>query len=369
MDAALLTKGAFWNDPTPFAAGGIPDLPALSGHVLFETSGSTGKPKWVAISKTALLTSAAAVNRHLEIDTGSHWGLALPLNHVGGFGVAARAYQAGCRLSAFTRRWNAPEFTDWLARHSITHTTLVPAQVHDLVSAGCVAPPDIKAIVVGGGQLDTSSGQAARHLGWPVLASYGMTECSSQIATQDLELLNSPYQPAPIRILPIWKTSVDEMGRLEISGPALFSGYLINGEYFPRQTETHVTSDKVTLDGKFLTPLGRTDSIVKILGELVDPEAIEKELVDLSEGDLILGNFAIVAIPDSRRGHFLQPVFESKSAADNATPALTEYNRTAPGFRRLRDSVILPSIPRSGLGKLLRRDLTKFAESWLNGPD
>ncbi|RYD33092.1 MAG: long-chain fatty acid--CoA ligase, partial [Verrucomicrobiaceae bacterium] len=62
MDAALLTGEAFWNDPRPFATGAVPDVPELEGHVLFETSGSSGNPKWVALSKRALLVSAAAVN-------------------------------------------------------------------------------------------------------------------------------------------------------------------------------------------------------------------------------------------------------------------------------------------------------------------
>ena len=150
MDPSLLTSNGFWSDPTPFGYGPVPDLPELRGHVLFETSGSSGTPKWVALSKPALLASAAAVNRHLDVNTRSRWGLALPLHHVGGFGVAARAYQAGAEMSIYPGKWNAADFRAWLDRENITHTSLVPTQVHDLVSANLVSPTPLRTIVVGG---------------------------------------------------------------------------------------------------------------------------------------------------------------------------------------------------------------------------
>ncbi|MES2474668.1 MAG: AMP-binding protein, partial [Verrucomicrobiota bacterium] len=177
MDTALLTSRAFWEDATPVMAGDR----ELVGHVLFETSGSTGSPKWIALSKEALLISAQAVNAHLQVTKHSCWGLALPTHHVGGFGVAARAWQAGCRMAVFAGKWNPSLFREEMAAHQVTHTSLVPTQVHDLVQAKLAAPASLRAIVVGGGHLDEATGQAARDLGWPVLASYGMTEACSQI--------------------------------------------------------------------------------------------------------------------------------------------------------------------------------------------
>ena len=77
MDATLLTDRRFWSDATPITAsafpGLLPHIAELKSHVLFETSGSTGAPKWIALSKAALLTSAAAVNAHLGINASSCW--------------------------------------------------------------------------------------------------------------------------------------------------------------------------------------------------------------------------------------------------------------------------------------------------------
>lgn len=356
MDATLLTRRDFWDDETP----ALPGDPRLAGHVLFETSGSSGVPKQVALSKSALLVSAAAVNRHLGVTADSCWGLALPTRHVGGFGVAARAFEAGCRFQELKTRWDAETFAAWLKENAVSHTSLVPTQVHDLVTAELTAPGCLQAIVVGGGHLDQATGRRARDLGWPVLASYGMTEAGSQIATQSPAVLGSPYEPAPIPLLPIWDARVGETGALEISGPALFSGYVVDGTFTPRESDWHVTSDRAELAGRGLTPLGRLDSLVKVLGELVDPEAIERELVLLSHGRLSPLDLAVVAVPDARTEHRLVPVFLSSVDPQTAAFLLADYNAQAPGFRRLTKPVFLSSITRSQIGKPLRSAIAQI---------
>lgn len=365
MDATVLSHGDFWRDATPFAAGGFPEtipaLPELRNHVLFQTSGSTGVPKWIALSKHALIVSATAVNRHLHVTHHACWGLALPIHHVGGFGVAVRAFQAGCRFETFAGRWEARAFATWLAECQVTHTSLVPTQVHDLVAAGLHAPQSLRAIVVGGGHLDAATGQAARNLGWRVLASYGMTEAASQIATQPLAALDAPYQPAPIPLLPIWRAETTSDGKLRIAGPALFSGVLVRENdrwiFKPRAGEWHETDDRVRLENEGITPLGRADTRVKVLGELVDLEMIERELVDLSEGRLAPGEFVVAAVPDARAQHALVPVFDAAVDRGFIATVLAAYAGQAPGFRRLREAVMLVDFPRSSLGKPCRADI------------
>lgn len=362
--AALVTR-SFWIETTPFSAGNfpgkIPALPELRGHVLFETSGSSGMPKWIALSKTALLASAAAVNRHLGVTRTSCWGLALPLHHVGGFGVAARAHEAGCRFARFDWRWDAAAFAAWLTENEVTHTSLVPTQVHDLVRAGIRTRHSLRALVVGGGHLDVETGLAARALGWPVLASFGMTEAASQIATQELSVLEDNYQPAPMPVLPIWQAETTPDQKLRIAGPALFTGMLLleNGAWSlrPRAGPWHQTNDRVLLDDGRLTPLGRADLRVKVLGELVDLETIEQELAVMSGGRLSPGTFVVAALPDPRAEHRLVPVFDASVDPDVMRNALSEHARQAQGFRRLCPPVTLAPFPRSPLGKPGRAEI------------
>jgi len=362
MDPTLLTNPAFWTDPEPLTADGLPvAVPGLLGHILFETSGSSGSAKQVAISKQALLISAVAVNARLQVSENSAWGLALPPQHVGGFGVLARAYEAACELKVFRQRWEANAFREWLKRSAVSHTSLVPTQVHDLVKSGLTPPNCLTAVVVGGGPLGVATGQAARDLGWPVLASFGMTEAGSQIATHGLEQLEAPYQSAPLPLLPIWNARVSAGDLLEISGPALFSGYVIGGKFIPRAEVWHVTSDRVALANKLLVPLGRADTLVKILGELVDPVQVEREL--LQAGQLTEGSFAVVAIPDARAGFILVPLFEAAADPAAIAKAVENYNKTAPGFRRLAPAAALAKLPRGGLGKIRRAELAAIYQT------
>lgn len=358
MEASLLTRAEFWESDTPVFMGGGPDAD-VPGLVFFRTSGSTGTPKWIGLGRRALLVSAAAVNRHLDVTATSCWALVLPVDHVGGFGVAARVFESGCRFAEFGRKWNAADFAGWLASAGATHLSLVPTQVHDLVAAGLRAPECLRAIVVGGGVLPEATGRAARSLGWPVLASYGMTETASQVATQGLELLDVPYVPLPVPLLPCWEARVDDDGRILLKGDALFRGMLLaegdGWKYEERRSEWHLTSDAGRIEGRDLFLTGRADTRVKILGELVDPVAVEAELLAFSSRkDLV-----VVAVPDARSGHRLVLVHEGDRAM--IAEAMAAYHAVCPGFRRLTAVVSVAVIPRSPLGKPLRQVLSQMA--------
>lgn len=360
MEASALIRPGFWESTEPVALAGGP-LPAEApGLVFFRTSGSSGEPKWIGLSRCALLGSAEAVNRHLGVGACDCWALALPLEHVGGFGVAARSWVAGCRLEVFGRKWNAPDFVGWLGGVGATHLSLVPTQVHDLVAAGLRAPAGLRAVVVGGGALADAAGRAARALGWPVLASYGMTEAASQVATMDPGLLDAPYFSGPLELLPCWEARVGDDGRIALRGAPLFEGAIVRHgaewKYEERRGEWFVTSDCGVVEGRRLTMSGRADTRVKILGELVDPLAVEAELAAR-----ISGAFAVIAAADARAGHRLVLVREASTDPSQVAAALAAYHGTCPGFRRVGEVVTVAEIPRGPLGKPLRGELARIA--------
>ncbi len=367
IESEFLRSAGFWEDAGCFVAGewegempGVPD-----GSVLFKTSGSTGEGKWILVSKKALLVSAKAVNSWLEVGTGSKWGLALPLNHVGGFGVVARSYSAGCGLSVFDGKWDAGRFAEWVGSEGVSHVSLVPTQVYDLVRGGFRAPDCLAAVVVGGGRLENSLGQAARDAAWPVLASYGMTETCSQIATQEIQLLGSPYVESPMKILPVWSVRRTESGLLEVKGDALFSGTLVKRndgwDFKERESGWFTTGDRIKLEGDCLVPAGRADSLVKIMGELVDTEAVERRFLEMAGGRVPKEGFAVVAVKDARREHVLVAVFEK--SISQAAGCFAEYQALAPGVERFDRSVTVERLPRTSLGKLRRGELAEIFRS------
>ena len=370
MDRSSYISPSFWNDSANCVLGGvlnqIPDLGDLGGSVIFKTSGSTGTPKWVVHAKQAMLVSAKAVNTWLGVDQQSKWGLALPIDHVGGFSILARAYQSSCGLVEFEGKWNASTFTQWLGSENVTHVSLVPTQLYDLVEASLKAPSHLRAVVVGGGRLTDALGQAARDLGWPVLASYGMTEAGSQIATQSMDQLNQPFRESALEILPIWRVECDADERLSISGDALFKGYIFEegntARFEPLLGKKFLTHDLGMVSGNCLKPLGRMDSFVKVLGVLVDIESVERRFLEIAAGRVNPEKFAVIALPDQRKEHVLVAVFEGEIAAD----CVENYQRVTPGIEQLEQSLSFPSFPRSSLGKLRRMELVKMCERLLN---
>ncbi len=361
MDHSTFISASFWEESTNCVVAGsldgIPDLGLTGGAVIFKTSGSTGAPKWVVHEKQAMLVSARAVNAWLGVDPTSKWGLALPIDHVGGFAILARVFQAGCGLVAFEEKWDAEKFHSWISNESVTHVSLVPTQVHDLVRAELSAPKSLRIVVVGGGRLSETIGQAARDLGWPVLASYGMTEAGSMLATQAVSSLTRPFYEGGLEILPIWKVESDADDRLIISGEALFHGYLVQEEggvrFEPILSKQFLTNDRGAVSGTHLTPLGRMDALVKVLGVLVDIEAVERRFLDVAAGRVSPEKFALIALPDPRNEHVLAAVFEGGIPAG----CVEDYEKSAPGLERISQVFQLEKFPRSSLGKLRRGEL------------
>lgn len=309
----------------------------LPGHVWLATSGSTGALKLVGLSKRALLASAAAVNRHLDSHSDDIWCCVLPTFHVGGLGIHARAFASGARVIAAP--WDPRRF----ASVEMTLASLVPAQVSDLVRERLSAPRELRAIVVGGGALDPELYRAARELGWPLLPSYGLTECCSQVATATLE---SPE----LVLLDHFEARVEEDGRLAFRGESLLTGYATEQEFVdPKIAGWFVTEDVGSVEGRRLRVEGRSSDFVKIGGESVDLQRLAAIVASIAGV-----HAAVVAVPDARLGQVIHLIVDEKVDGDEVASAFSE--RVHP-FERPRRIHCVREIPRSSLGKLMRREL------------
>jgi len=309
-----------WGSQDPVVLGGeVKNFPdAVTGCVLFQSSGSSGKKKWVAIHRESLEWSARRVIEYLSMGREDVCGLALPTHHVGGFGLVARSHFSGARLARYEEKWNAKGFASWMAEERVTVSSLVPTQVVDLVSGFIEAPASVRSVIVGGGAFSESLALRAQELGWPVLASYGMTETSSQVATGNVG--------GGIPLLPGWEAKL-KGERLALKGGGLLEGYLEDGEFYdPKVDGWFLTSDRVVLEGGGLRVLGRADRQVKILGELVDLDVLEEEWRVFLERDV-----ALVALPDQRRGVTLW------LAVTGGDQGIQERNESLPGLEKLKN--------------------------------
>jgi o-succinylbenzoate---CoA ligase len=303
---------------------------SLTGHVLLATSGSTGAIKLVALSKDAILASAAAVNARLEATSNDFWCAVLPHFHVGGLGIWARAGLSGARVVSMP--WDPVMF----AHTEATLASLVPAQVHDLLQHDAEPPPRLRAVLVGGGAFDPGLEARAIARGWPVLASYGMSEAASTVAVRDVLLAHI-------------EARAEGGGRLAFRGSSLFTGYVTeDGLVDPKRDGWFLSEDIGEVDGRVLRVEGREGELIKIGGESVDLKRLDRIADEAARA--CGGDAGVAAVADERLGRVIHLAVTAEGIAER-------FNESVLPFERARAVHRIAAIPRSPLGKILRARL------------
>lgn len=325
---------------------------AFKGHVWLASSGTTGQFKLVGLDKNALLASAQAVNTHLQSPSQDIWLNPLPDFHVGGLGVWARAYLSGAQVIPLESSWDPKAFHDISAAKGATLSALVPTQVFDLVTKKLRAPASFRAIIVGGGALSDSLYTEAKALGWPILPSYGMTECGSQIATAAINHGNS------LQILPHLQVKIDEESRICVKGSSLFTAYLNEqGIIDPKVDGWYTTSDLGVVQGNTLQMRGRVDDFIKISGELVSMARLEAILNNIKLKCPTESDLALIAMPDQRLGFAIHLAVTKHESHEKKI--IEEYQKQVLPFEAIRQIHIVDEIPRSALNKVMRDSLIR----------
>lgn len=344
--------------------------------VWIASSGSTGdlksSLKLVALSRSALLSSARAVNQHLQVSSSDIWAQVLPEYHVGGLGIEIRAGLSGARVvkALQNEKWDPVYFLKLVEKQDITLASLVPTQVFDLLQLKRTPPKSLRAILVGGAALSSDLYSEARSAGWPVLPSYGMTEACSTVAAASLESLRgSPGKFPEFEILSHIEAELGSTSCLLVRGPSLLTGFARwtteagNRSLVWMDPKTsdgwYETEDICELTPKGLKVLGRKTEFLKILGEGVSLPKLETVLA------LILKSYGcspqiatIVALAHPRDGWELQLVTEQALSAEQAHQIFESYNQKVMPFERLRSSRSVLQIPRTDLGKIKKSHLT-----------
>lgn len=342
----------------------VAQLPALTSHIWLSTSGTTQRRKYklVALSKEAFLNSATASNIHLESSSDDIWLNVLPFFHVGGISIHARAFVSGARVvtSELWKKWQVDQFYNEMERAQATLCSLVPTQVFDLVQSGLPSPQHLRAVLVGGGALNQDLYFKARDLGWPLLPTYGMTECCSQVATASLASLNQKTYPK-LELLGHVNGRVSAEEYLELSSSSLLSGWCLidsAGSTYedPKEDGWYRTQDRAEVHGRTLVVKGRSKDQVKIGGELVNLAHLQSRL----EQQMIEFSFNVTTIllfaPSSRLGHEVILVSEEKDleAVEKLTVA---FNQRVLPYERIRQMYLVDHIPRTALGKVQTAEL------------
>lgn len=323
------------------AAAGLPSEVPAGTAVVVTTSGSTGYPKSVALSRSALTSSALATAQ--RIGSGA-WLLALPGTYVAGVQVMVRALVAGRDPAILAGSFTPDTFTAAASamaaseggRRVPTFTSLVPAQVQTLVDAGetdaavARALASFEAVLVGGQALPPSLAERAAALGARIVRTYGSTETSGGCVYD-----GSPLEDVRLRIAD---------GEVQIGGPTLADGYLGDPELtaaaFVRDADGsrwYRTGDTGDLQDGMLRITGRRDNVIVSGGVNVSLDRVEQTVRTVPG----LAGAVVVPAADERWGAASVVVLSRRALADRSEPDLLADLRRVVG-----DAVGAPARPR-----------------------
>lgn len=271
------------------------------------TSGSSGEAKAVVHSVANHLYNAAGSAANIPLGPADAWLVALPLSHVAGLSILFRTLGSGaCALFADSGAFLTADDPAARLLPSATHVSLVETQLRRLlqVPGWQALTRRVRAALIGGSALSAPLLRRARDAGLPVCASYGCTEMASQVAT------TRPGDPretfagaAPV--LPHREVSLSTDGEILLGGRTLCLGYLERERVRPAAGADgwFASGDLGRLDGNRLSVTGRRDARFISGGENIQPEEVERALL---EHPAVLAAVC-VAVPD--------PEFGSRPAA------------------------------------------------------
>lgn len=260
------------------------------------TSGSSGDPVGVVLGAEAVRWSAEQTAARLG--SPSAWVLALPLTHVAGLMVLARAVVTGATLTRCRRDDGVPlaravhDAADQAqatprrraAEPSSSAISLVPTQLRRLLAEDPGALRRFGHVLVGGAALDPGLRQQAQDAGVHVVASYGMTQTCGGFVHDGVPLAGA-------------ELSLDSSGLISVDGPMLARAYR-GPQHDEPLARPFTTGDVGRWEDGRLVVVGRADDVVTTGGVSVPLTAVDA----LLRGHPDVSDAAAVAIPDAEWG-------------------------------------------------------------------
>ncbi|HEY6709066.1 MAG TPA: AMP-binding protein [Actinomycetota bacterium] len=303
------------------------------------TSGTGGAPKLVELGADAIAWSAEATSGSLDAGPGDRWLCCVPTHGVAGLAVVARAWRTGLPVEVHDRFDPAAVAG---AAGWATLVSLVPTQLRRLLAAGDQAAR-FRRVLLGGGPVPAALDADAAARGVQVVRTYGLTETFGGMAHDGHPLAGA-------------EVGSDPEGELLVRGPMLFRRY--RGD--PARTAAALrdgwlhTGDlgRIAPDGR-LTVLGRRDDLIISGGVNVHPDEVEAVLATHPG----VAEVAVAGRADPEWGQRVTAVVVPR---DPRNPPSLDDLRGYAGERLAaakvpRELTLVPSLPRTASGKLLRR--------------
>ncbi len=295
---------------------------------------------------------------------------ALPLYHIFALTIC---YLMGARLGAMNLLIPNPRdlrgFVKTLSRHRVNMFPAVNTMFNALANDPEFARLDFSGLVVsnGGGMAvqEATASSWLRVTGCPVIEGYGLSETSPVATSNRIDsqtFTGSIGLPLPSTDIAIRDDSGNDVplgtaGEICIRGPQVMAGYWQR----PDETASVMTDDGYFKSGDigvmdkrgYVKIVDRKKDMVLVSGFNVYPTEIE-QVVNLHPGVL---ECAAVGVPDDRSGETIKlfvvkrdPALSEEDLVAYCRDNFTAYKR--PKYLEFRDD-----LPKSNVGKILRREL------------
>ena len=354
-------------------------LPAIDDEdvaLMLYTSGTTGTPKGVMLTHANLLASAEGANEAAELDRWQTRRISvsgMPMAHIFGVGVMNSGYLVPERLAdgygVQMARFEPEGFMQLIQAHRCNVIPAVPTMLALILNHPEVSQYDLSCleeVVCGAAPLPVALAQAfSQRFGCRVREIYGLTESTG---LGSANRLSEPYRPGSagrayvnteVRIVggdnqPL---PAGERGEIALRGSSIMKGY----HNRPEETATVLrggwlhTGDVGYLDADgYLYIVDRQKDMIIRGGENVYPAELESILYRYPG----VAEAAVVGVPDPVFGEAVIAYVVAREKGTVTEQELIDHVRahTSP-FKAPSRIWFLDALPKSGVGKILRREL------------
>ncbi|MFF5440237.1 class I adenylate-forming enzyme family protein [Streptomyces achromogenes] len=339
------------------------------------TSGTSGTPKGATNTHANIMFNAERQATALGLPEAPVYYALAPLFHITGMVCQLGACLSGAGTLVLTYRFEPGVVLDAFAEHR-PHYTVGPSTAYMALAAHPGATREHFASFVnlssGGAPVPPALVERFRERFGPYIrVGYGLTECTAPCASVPPHL-EAPVDPVSgtlsvglpgaetvVRILDDQGAEVPfgEHGEIAVRGPQVVPGYWRRPD---ATAETFPDGELRTGDIGFMDERGwlyvvdRKKDMINASGFKVWPREVE----DVLYTHPAVREAAVVGVPDGYRGETVKAYISLRPGAEAAPGELAAYcKERLAAYKYPRQVEILPELPKTASGKILRREL------------
>ncbi|MBB5498815.1 class I adenylate-forming enzyme family protein [Paraburkholderia sp. MM5384-R2] len=333
------------------------------------TGGSSGIPKGVQQTFRCINTLVSCVVMSFELTATGRYLCAAPMTHGAGAFILPILSRGGCVV--MTADTSAAHLLDLMERERITATWVPPTLLYMLIDEQSVRPralPELAHLIWGGAAASLTRLKEARQVFGDVIeTAYGQTEAPLVLSVaRAADLINDTRLTSVGRVGPLVELAIlNGDGRRVASGDTgeiCVRTDLMMSSYFEMPEETSATirsgwlhtGDLGCLDADgFLYVKGRSRDVVISGGFNVYPSDVEAAIAQHPAVSEVI----VFGVPDDHWGERVEASLELRAGHTVSESDLIEYCKTQVGSVKTPKRIhIVTSLPRSPVGKVLRRE-------------